>query len=287
MTYKPIRFDHTNLFPGSVPGVRFNSSIIESDNSTYIYAFRNGWSGSNIYLCRLNDYFEPFGEAVKLELGRKGCTVGREDPRLFRLNGRLHCAFTGYTGRQTNVCFARIDESNLTVEDRFLPTGPGIHGWQKNWSMFDYHGVIHAVYETSPSHRILRIEGNRAEFVYSTPFTGSWSGGYMRGGASPILHAGAWYHFFHGAYDINGRRRYCMGLTVFRATPPFDIIRYSPDPLEEADLERKHDCYADVIFPGGAVYKNGRWIVSHGIHDRWSEIRFYDAVSIESCLVPA
>lgn len=284
-SWSPIRLDHTNLFP-SIPGIRFNPSIIESGND-YILSFRHGWAGSNIYACRLDENFKPYGECKKLELGKRGCNVGREDGRLFRLNNKLHIAFTGYTGRLTNVCFARLNEDELVVEDRFLPKAPGITGWQKNWSMFDYQGVIHAVYETSPNHRILRIEGDRAEFVYSTPFKGAWSGGYMRGGASPVLVGNEWFHFFHGCYNIGGRRRYCTGVTTFRAEPPFDVLRYTPNPIDEADLERNHDCYADVLFIGGAVYRDGKWITASGIHDRWSEIRVYDANEIERQLVSA
>ena len=251
---------------------------------SYLYAFRNGWSGSNIYIAELDDQFKPTERWAKLELGKKGAAVGREDPRLFRLNGKLHCMYTGYSGKVTNVLFARINEETLKVEDVFFPQIPGRRSWEKNICMFDYQGVAHGIYSINP-HKILRIEGHKAEWAYETPFKGTWSGGVMRGGACPVMHNGEWYHFFHGAYDIGGRRRYCTGVYCFRAEPPFDILRYTPEPIDEADLERKHDNWSDVLFIGGALFKDGRWVTSAGIHDRHSEIRFYSQADIEDQLV--
>lgn len=283
-SWQAIRFDHTNLFAGEVPGIRFNPSIIDSDDG-FIFAFRNGWQGSRIYLCRLTNDFQPVPASwVKLDLPTRG-TVGHEDPRLFRLNGKLHCAYTAYGGKRTHVKFARINEATLQVEDSFFPQLAGRQSWEKNWSCFDYQGITHAVYDTSPNHRIIKIEGDKASWAHSTPFTGKWSGGFMRGGASPIMVDGHWWHFFHGSTTHKGRRRYNTGVTVFRAEPPFDIVKYTPDPIDEADTERKHDCYCDCLFVGGAVHKDGRFITASGIHDRWAEIRFYDKALIESQLI--
>lgn len=251
----------------------------------YWYAFRNGWAGSNIYICELDENFKPTEKWAKLDLGKKGSRVGREDPRLFRLNGKLHLSYTGYEGRRTNVLFARIDEKTLKVEDVFFPQIPGRAKWEKNFAFFDYQGIAHAVYSINP-HKILRIEGNSAEWAYETPFNGTWSGGYMRGGASPVLHNGEWYHFFHGATYVNGKRRYNTGVYTFRTEPPFDILRYTPDPIDEADIQQEHTNYCHVLFCGGVLYRDGQWITANGIHDRWSELRFYDAEMIEKLLIP-
>lgn len=252
----------------------------------YWYAFRNGWAGSNIYICELDENFKPTERWAKLDLGKKGSRVGREDPRLFRLNGKLHLSYTGYEGRRTNVLFARINEETLKVEDVFFPKAPDVKGWQKNWAFFDYQGVAHAVYESTPHHRILRIEGDKAEWAFSTPFSPSWSGGYIRGGCAPIMHKENWWHFFHGATYHNKRRLYNMGLIVFRSTPPFDVIAYTPEPIDVADPSvTPKDQYCDVIFPGGAVLVDNKWAIAMGVADRWSEIRFYDCEAVEKMLV--
>lgn len=252
---------------------------------SYLYAFRNGWSGSNIFIAELDENFRPTERWAKLELGKRGARVGREDVRLFRLNGKLHCSYTGYTGRKTNVLFARINETTLRVEDVFFPQIPGRQGWEKNHAYFDYKGTAHAVYSVNP-HKILRIEGDRAEWAHETPFTGQWSGGYMRGGASPVLHNGEWYHFFHGGWDRPGGRVYNIGVYTFSPQPPFKILRYSPYPIDVADPKTKPpDQYCPVVFPGGAVRRGNGWAVAMGVHDRWGEIRFYSDELVEGALI--
>jgi predicted GH43/DUF377 family glycosyl hydrolase len=276
-----VKFDHTNLHP-EIPGVRFNASIIESGDG-YLYAFRTGWSGSRIYVCRLTADFKPIPNAYRqLDLPTKGIR-GHEDPRFFRLNGVLHLWYIAYGGRRTSVRFCRINEQTLAVEDEFFPQIPNRNPWEKNHAYFDHQGIAHAVYSIRP-HKILRIEGNQASFAAETPFKGSWSGGHLRGGASPVLHNGEWYHFFHGKWE-HSRFRYSMGCYTFSPEPPFQILRYTPHPIDVADTDRKHDNYCDVIFPGGAVYRNGQWIIAHGVHDRWSEIRSYQAEWVERQLV--
>lgn len=287
-TRPPIRFDHLNLFPevrdeenriiGGLPGVRFNPSIIESGDG-YLFSWRHGWAGSHIYACRLDRDFKPVGEATKLKLRRKGATWGREDARWFRLNGKLHISYTGVVGGQgpTNVLFARINEETLAVEDKFFPKGFPRQPWEKNHQYFDYQGVAHAVYSIFP-HRILRIEGSQGRFVYETKcqaLKDRWTGGRLSGGASPVLHKGLWYHFFHGSTEWNGRRQYNMGLVCHRPEPPFEIVRYTPHPLDVADVTIAHDHGCDVLFPGGAVHLGKEWVIAAGAHDRWAELRFY------------
>lgn len=281
-SWQAIRFDHENLYPGEIPGIRFNCSIIESTtHDGFLFSFRNGWIGSRLYLCRLTPDFKPIPKAwAKLELPTRGI-VGHEDGRLFRLNGKLHIVYVAYGGRRTHVKFARIDEETLKVEDQFFPQLAGRASWEKNHSYYDYQGIAHAIYDTSPNHRILRIEGNQATWAHSTPFTGSYSGGLIRGGASPVMVDGHWWHFFHGVTtQANGRRRYNTGVIVFKPEPPFEIVSYTPDPIDEADIERKHDCWCDCLFICGVVYKDGRFITANGVHDRRCEIRFYDKAEI-------
>jgi len=290
----PIRFDQTNLCP-RLPGVRFNPSIIENQNKDgYIFVYRSGWEGSQIVAVRLDSEFKPISDGHVLKLRFRACSFGREDPRLFRLNGKLHIMFIGVVvdtakaqveNTWTNVCFARINEDTFEVEDRFHPEIPGRAYWEKNHAYFDIGGIAHAVYSISP-HRIMRVEGRHVQFVASTPTQVTWTGGRMCGGASPVLVGDEWYHFFHGSTEWNGRRQYNMGLYTFENRHPYAIRRWCPDPLDVADPSDKHDNHCEVLFPGGAILKDGRWIIAQGLHDRWSEIRFYDAQAVESLLEP-
>lgn len=286
----PLRFDHTNLFPqvknendtvvGGCPGIRFNPSIIESGDG-YLFCWRHGWRGCDIWACRLDRDFQPVGEAKKLKLRRKNATYGREDARWFRLNGYLHLSYTGVVGEKgpTNVLFARINETTLTVEDKFHPKGYARQSWEKNHAYFDYQGVAHAVYSIFP-HRILRIEGNHGAFVAETKcqvLKDTWTGGRLCGGASPVFHQGLWYHFFHGSTEWNGRRQYNCGLICFRPEPPFEIVKFTRHPIDVADVTQVHSHGCDVLFPGGAVFLGKEWVIAHGVHDRWCQLHFYDA----------
>lgn len=281
-----IRFDHKNLFPGA-PGLRFNSSIIASGDG-YLFAWRTGWEGSQVYAGRLDAAFQPVGEAKMLKLRmRKAAGFGREDPRWFRLNGKLHLMYIGVAGSlgPTNVCFARINEETLETEDRFHPAIPRRQSWEKNHSYYDVDGVAHAVYTIVP-HRIIRVEGRKASFVAETPTVIEWLGGRICGGASPVLVGDEWYHFFHGSTEWNGRRRYNMGCYTFENRHPWKVTRFTPHPLDEADITQPHDNHCDVLFPGGAVLAGDEWIIAQGTHDRWSELRFYDRAWVETQLEP-
>lgn len=282
------RFDQNNLAV-NVPGMRFNSSLIEWQGG-YLLAFRNGWKGSDIYLQRLTLDLQPHGEADKLDLIHRDCSYGREDPRLFLHSGKLHVAFVGVVGRRrrhamrTNVLYARISD-DFRVEQVFAPQYPQRNDWEKNWSFFSHDGQLLAVYSIAP-HRILAIDGDRAELAYETATRAPWSGGEIRGGASPVLHRGEWWHFFHDRIESHGQRIYGMGCAVFEDEPPFRVLRVTPDPLMRADPATKpQGQYASVVFPCGTVPRERDWLISMGVHDRWTELHTIAANDIERRMV--
>jgi predicted GH43/DUF377 family glycosyl hydrolase len=185
----------------------------------------------------------------------------------------------------TNVCLARVDEKTLEVQEKYLPHYPHRREWEKNWSAWSYEGLMFASYSISP-HRVLRIDGNETR-SYETKWSHKWSGGELRGGASPVRVGDEFFHFFHGlTTQANGRRLYNVGCVVYEARPPFKVKRYTPDPLDVADPKTcPQGQYADVIFTCGAVKVGDQWALSMGVHDRHCEIRFYSAEEVERRLV--
>lgn len=286
-----IRFDSANLFP-ECPGLRFNPSIIASGDG-YLIAWRDAWKFSRLYAGRLDKDFQPVGQGIKLGLPEGTITRCLEDPRWFRVGGKLHLYVAAFSGRSNHCCYAPIDEATLKVESFWWPQNAEFRRWEKNHVPFDYRGEIHAIYETKPAHRILRYymggdgEDPQAKFVYCTHFDGAWSGGLIRGGAAPVMHQGEWYHFFHGStVQENGRRLYNCGVVTFAPEPPFPVLRYTPEPIDVADPKATPKAEkSDVIFPGGAVVYGDHWAVAHGVNDTWSEIRFYPMTDIEERLV--
>lgn len=282
----PIRFDHTNLFP-HLTGKRFNAGIIRWEDG-YVFTWRDGWAGSNIWLCRLNNDLVPISDPVCPHLTIGQSNYGREDPQLFIFNKKLHIAFVGVQGinnwvQKTNVIYARLS-SNFKAEEVYHAVAPGVDigRWQKNWGWFQHKDSLYAIYSVSP-HRILRVDRGVCEWVAETPYPHHWSGGEQRGGATPVLVNDEWWCFFHDS--IGDRKLYRVGLYTFENKPPFRVKRFVPYPILSADLSVQHDNYCDVIFPRGAVLDGDHWLISSGVHDRWAEVRAMKHSDLEKQLI--
>lgn len=286
-----IRFDTTNLCPTVYGDVRFNASLIES-GSGYLLCFRNSWIDSRVFAARLDSNLQPTGEYRRIEFPRGAISKGHEDPRWFRMGGRLGISVVLFSGRSTHVCYGFVNEASLELEEFYWPQNPDFRLREKNWGHFEHNGELYAVYSIAP-HKILHIpqvpfgEDPMARFIYQTPFVGKWSGGHLRGGASPVLHNGEFWHFFHGSVKQgNGRRLYTCGLYTFSPEPPFQILRCTPIPIDVADPSAEPKAEkSDVIFPCGAVFRDGKWIISHGINDRWIELRSYSKDDLERKMI--
>lgn len=280
-------FDESTLCP-EIGGKRFNPSLIPYGDG-YLLAFRNGWCGSEIFVATLDRSFAPTGWCKQLNLSNAHwANYGREDPRLFMFRGQLHIAFIGVVGPNdilhTSQLYARLSDS-LDVERVYAPQYHARNYWEKNWQFFEHDGQLYASYSISP-HRVLVIDGNNAELVYNTPTPAPWTGGELRGGASPVLVGDEWWCFFHSRVEQNGHRIYNTGVFCFANKPPFRMTRIIPDPILVADPRSKPaDQYASVVFAGGAVLADGRWIVAHGIHDRWTELHTFDHATLDAQMV--
>lgn len=284
-----FHIDHKKLAP-SHPGLRLNASIIDVQGG-YAFAYRTSWGAANVSIVKLDKNFKQIGDPVALQLSRKGATdAGREDPRLFYHRGKLHVWYIGWQGHRkikgnnfkANVLYARLNNTTFAVEEIFFPKLRQRNEWEKNHSYFDWHNELFCVYSIYP-HKVLKISGETDLWSYETVNPIEWSGGYARGGASPVLVGKEYYHFFHGMKEVRSRRRYSVGVAVFEAKPPFRIKRLTPDPIMGGNF--KLGQFTDIIFPCGAVLVGNEWIISGGIADKYSEIRAYPFDEIERTLV--
>lgn len=280
-----IVLDDKQLISGP-PGPRLNASIIRYCNRWFM-AYRTGWAGAEVHIAVLDEKFCVMASQV-LALRHRQANYGREDPRLFVFKNRLHVSFIGTqagdVGLQTHQLYARLSPDGLSVEEVFAPHYSLRKSWEKNWSFFEFSGKLHAVYSISP-HTVLEIDGNQVLSADHTVNAYPWTGGRLRGGAPAVRVGDNYYHWFHGCSGEWTGRLYNVGLYVFRASPPFEIIRQTANPIIENDLKTKPEGqYCPVIFPAGAVLYNGKWVVSCGIHDRWIEILQWDYADIESLL---
>ena len=288
-TWRSIIIDKSTYFT-KAGGERYNASMIPWRGG-YLLAYRCTWPSANVEVGRLGPDFEPLGEPVFLRLSTRLALEGREDPRLFIHQGVPHVSYVGWQGGWSNdtiqatVHYARLNPDTLEVENKWAPEIPWRKSWEKNHSYFDRAGELFAVYSINP-HIVMLINGNTVQDHWATAWDAKESQyGAMRGGASPVLHNHEWYHFFHYMAEAHGQRLYSIGVVTFQADPPFRVRRITRHPIDVADRNAAKPI--DVLFPCGAFIQGGQWIVTMGVHDFNSQIRFYPESYIEQALTPA
>lgn len=261
----------------------FNSSIIRY-NGRLLLGFRTGWEGANCHIAVLDERYNVAKIETLHQLKHPRASIGREDPRLFVYNDRLHIAYIGVSEHGTAQLYARL-KNDYRVEEVFLPQYTMQKSWEKNWSFFDYEKELFAVYQGNP-HCIIHVKGNKAYPFTEQPNNLPWFGGHIRGGAPPVRVGDYYYHWFHGYIEPGTvTRRYAIGLNIFEAKLPFKVVRQTEYPLLWADDRTKpSDQYASCVFPCGAILENGVWKISMGVHDRWTEIIDVDADWVEKQL---
>ncbi len=271
-------------------GSHYNCSIIEWQGKTLL-ASRFGWNGSSVWLCELGPDYQPIAGTLRdLGITHAQAKRGVEDPRLFMFGGRLHIAVSGYDARQnggTSLILARFDDC-LNIEAVWIPQYEKRRNWEKNWAFFESAGALHSVYEIDQagSHVVLRHDGDRATEAARTKHDYRWAGTAMRGGAPPVRVGGEMYHWFH-SFTINRRGLviYGLGLYTFAATSPFQIVRRLPGVVLLADAQIPA-WSKSVLFPCGAILRDGQWVISYGQNDRECKLAFFDAREVEWRLNP-
>lgn len=277
-------------------GEAFNSSLIRF-KGRLLLCYRTGWAGARLHVAELDNDMIPQKVTTLNHLGHPRASVGQEDPRLFEFQGKLHVSFTGVErvngAISTNVLYARLTD-DFRVEEVFAPVYYGRRKWEKNWTFFEWEGVLLAVYSIAP-HVLLHIRGNQAYPFAETRTELPWSGGHLRGGCPPIRVGDTFYHWFHGRRNEFGEAGrwlhgvYTVGVYTFPAKWPFAIDRMTPKPIWEGNYEtlpddQKRAGNPAVVFPAGAVRESDRWSVSMGVHDRWTDVATWDAAAVDAML---
>jgi predicted GH43/DUF377 family glycosyl hydrolase len=265
---------------------QFNCSLVEYQGRTLL-AYRRHWSRAEVALAELDADMQPIRN-WQLGLPRQGrCAVGREDPRLFVHQGQLHLVFAGYDGRATHQLLAILGD-DFEIDAFWYPHYERRGPWEKNWGFFAWENELLCVYTIAPIHRVLRIVGTQAYSLCEVRWEPRWSGGYLRGGAPPVLYEGEYYSFFHGKIDDGAASLYSLGCYTFDAQPPFAPRRLTREPLLWPDPLRKPAFWhPDVVYPSGAIRQGEKWLVSCGQQDHYSDIVVLDTLKLEEWLEPA
>lgn len=273
----------------NLPDRNFNGSICSWRDKTY-FAFRRSWDRARTNLVELGSDWQPVSPPIQLNLTCPQAKAGQEDARLFIHNDQLHLSYTGTSWKEdgnleVSICFARLDQ-NLRVEDVWYPHFILRQHAEKNWMPFSHEGDLYVVYTISPHRVCLHSQKQIWEFpVEEVATLPSASYGLLRGGCPPILHNGEYYSFFHGVTKPSWGT-YSIGLYTFQNKYPFKPLRFCPYPLLWPNpKEKPSPMVADVVFPGGAIYRDGCWNVSYGEFDSCNRVISWKEEDIERLLV--
>lgn len=273
---------------GHEPDVRVSNAAILKRESGWLLAYRHSWLYADVWTAPLDDRFRPAGPSSKLDLHHPLAAFGREDPRLFTFRGAPHVAFAGIATKfgPARQLYARLTPDGAGVAAVYAPRFRDA-AWEKNIGFFGTPDGLRAVYSISPRHVVFAVDGDRAEVVSDVPYAPKWSGGSMRGGASPALRGGRYYNWFHGKDKRGTRVVYTTGAYTFDAAT-YAPGECTPTPVMEGDEQTKprDEFLAGILnwYPCGAVPLGGDWYVSAGAHDTWVEIASWPVGTIDAAL---
>lgn len=288
---------------GDLPRRFFNPSVIEHNGSDWLVVRRaedieaHKLGINTIWAFRLDENHVPV----------EGCQVGLrgyktqhyEDPRIIRLStGEMLLSYTTFVIEVKQhiepVWFgAHIQTALLDQNFQPIVQNDPVYGGnqgsvrqcprnEKNWLWFEHDGQLHLIYMTEP-HEVVQWFGESYGQVYETDFPLGYSEiwGHPRGGTPPVRIGDEYWSFFHSSTVWRDpKRRYHMGCYAFEAKPPFRITRCSSRPICSGSMKDPWwDGQPLVVFPCGAIFRNGQWFVTLGINDMvsgWMEIPHAD-----------
>jgi predicted GH43/DUF377 family glycosyl hydrolase len=154
---------------------------------------------------------------------------------------------------------------------------------EKNWIWFQHDNQWHCQYSINPGD-VFKVDalGNATESWQTKEVAHSWEHGLpLRGGTPPTRIGNEYVAFFHtSTVWQKPKRRYYMGAYTFEAKPPFAIKRMTMKPLlSGSDQDFRALGGPLVIFPCGAHYNAGEWLVVFGVNDEacgWIKIPHVD-----------
>jgi hypothetical protein len=263
-------------------------------NGTYWMVHRQSWANAKTCLSRLDEHFQPIWTRVlplPSGLSFPLAASAQEDARLFVWKNSLWVSWTAYTKLDlgeprsvTTVVYSELDFDG-GVKKTVVPQWIARRDWEKNWTFFPWKNRLFAVYQVAPEHVVLSIDDSRTELVGETPLLFPENLGLQRGGASPFLHGGLFWHVTHGVYRHPEKDVwYNAGLYGFEAAPPFRPACYLPFPLITPHADPPAygiSTNPRVVFPCGAFVRENRLFVSLGWHDRWNEVWEFDWQSVK------
>lgn len=203
-----------------------------------------------------------------------------EDPKLFRMGDAVWICwvYSSWPVRPVNavVRYGRLEGNKIVNIHQIEPKTPKTI--EKNIVPFMCGTSLFCIYESEPEQVVYELREGKVVSEFRSP-SPIWAYGPVRGGAPPVEYQGKLLRFFHSGMDnewSGWRRRYFLGACVLDSAPPFTVQAISSrpvvygseiDPLNASDRSQCQQYKPRVVFPGGALEKDGQFLVSVGVND--------------------
>ena len=205
-----------------------------------------------------------------------------EDPKFFKFDGKLFMSWvrSKWPSEHPKSVVEIGELASVTLKRiacRGLPGNDG-QSIQKNAVFFECGGVLYCIWHCSPTQQIFTVSNDTVTPLPETEGP-RWSYGQIKGGTAPLEYEGKLLRFFHSTLDnefafphkMAGRRRYFLGACLMEPEPPFKTVAVSKRPLvygsEAGGMPDLFHFKPRVVFPGGAIARDGHFIVAVGVND--------------------
>jgi hypothetical protein len=233
-------------------------------------AWRKGWFSARLWLGELSeDHRLLWGREIDFSrIWRLTDEDWLEDPRLIVAGNKVLVAFTFVRHGNIFMALATLDEGLEVADCRIFDTEH--RRGEKNWQFFEHDQALRVVYYPNP-HTVGWKAGQEMRMPAADGARLPWAWGEVRGGTPPVRVGDEYFSFFHSSLHCH----YVAGFYAFEAKPPFRVTRWPKEPCMVAAKDKWRGGHA-VVFPGGAILENGKWLVAYGWQDAFCCLAWYD-----------
>jgi hypothetical protein len=273
----------------------FNPALLR-DGSGWLLAYRVVCEPEllrQIAICRLDEEFRvipgsqlPLTDWIPIagaESLAPEASTWFADPRLYRFEGRIFLYWnSGWHEPQNYQFLQELDSATLRPvgSPRELVLRGTRQKLEKNWGLFENDG-LYVIYSVNP-HRVLAgsLAGEGAIQCVDAAVPTANAGGFardhggLRGGAPPQRVGDHYYSFCHSIENAAAGYRYVPSVYRFAAKFPFSptdmpqtSLAFDIPAKSRRSLPKLNAAVNDVVYPAGAAFHDGKWVISFGIDD--------------------